>query len=124
MTTRRRVLFIEDDPTTAAMYGHALTHHGFVIETVADGTTGYERLIHNPYDVVLLDLMIPGIKGPEILKRLAKRGQRPAKVIVLTNMTTTDREQAKLAAQADAYLLKAEVVPSQLIEEIERLLAR
>lgn len=122
MASPRRVLFIEDDPTTAIMYGRALTHHGYSVETVADGTAGFERLTHNPYDIILLDLMIPGIKGPEILKRLATRGRGPAKIIILTNMTNSDHEQAKLAAEADAYLLKAEVVPSQLIEEIERLL--
>lgn len=104
------------------MYTRALKQHGYNVEVVADGTVGYERLRHNHYDVILLDLMIPGMKGTEILNRWAEGTHEHTKIVVLTNMTISDHDQVKLSQLADAFLQKAEVIPSQLIERLEALL--
>ncbi len=123
MKEPRQILFIEDDATTAAMYTKALELHGHRVEVVADGTAGYERLRHRHYDLLLLDLMIPGMKGAEILSRLAATSARDRiKIIILTNMTTSDHDRLKLAKLADVFFLKAEVIPSQLTAKVEELL--
>ncbi|MFJ8357090.1 response regulator transcription factor [Streptomyces sp. NPDC093984] len=100
-----RVLVIEDVRGLAAAIAHGLAEEGFVTRVVHDGIDGLWRAVHEPYDAILLDLMLPGISGYEVLKRLrAARVWTP--VLVLTAKDGEYDEADALDLGADDYLSK------------------
>ena len=83
----KRVLIIDDDIYTSDMYAINLRSTGYEVDVALTGNDGYNKLTSNDYDVVLLDLILPGLSGTEILHRWRQtmpKGTRPP-IIVLTN---------------------------------------
>src|SRR5689334_3659215 len=81
----RRVLVVEDDPRVAAVLVGGLREAGFEIELAVDGESAVRRAMADDIDVVLLDLMMPGRSGFEILDDL--QGRRPTPIIVVSART-------------------------------------
>jgi DNA-binding response OmpR family regulator len=124
VTTPKRILFIEDDLPIVDMYSHELKRHGFQVEVAADGATGLQRALNNHYDILLVDLMIPKPDGTEVIKKLrGKDGQglRNSKLVVLTNLMLDDKHLHELKHLVDKYLIKANIIPSKLVEELSNL---
>ncbi|HSX14294.1 MAG TPA: response regulator [Candidatus Saccharimonadales bacterium] len=124
MAEPKRILFIEDDTPVADMYTEELKSKGFQVEVVADGTTGLKRATNNHYDILLIDLMIPKPDGVEVVNRLRGKdgtGLRNSKLVVFTNVVLDDKAFQKLNSQVDKYLIKANTIPSKLVEELNSL---
>ena len=79
------VLLIEDDPDTLRIVTRYLERSNFTVETAKDGTTGLTRALERPPDLIILDWMLPGLDGLELLKRLRNEQRTP--VIMLTART-------------------------------------
>ncbi|MEV6025812.1 response regulator transcription factor [Streptomyces sp. NPDC052036] len=100
-----RVLVIEDERGLAEAIAHGLAEEGFVADAVYDGVDGLWRAVHEPYDAIVLDLMLPGLSGYEVLKRLrAARVWTP--VLILTAKDGEYDEADALDLGADDYLSK------------------
>ena len=100
-----RVLIVEDEPKVAAALREGLQGEGYEATVAHTGEDGFFRLSTEPFDVILLDLMLPGRDGLEILRTLRERGvQTP--VLVLTARDTLEDRLAGLNAGADDYLRK------------------
>ena len=113
-----RLLIVEDDPRLAAVLARGLRENGYAVDRAADGGTALEHLHNNEYDAVVLDLMIPGIDGMEVCRRLrAERGAVP--VLMLTARDSLDDRVRGLDAGADDYLTK----PFAFAELLARLRA-
>src|SRR3990167_4038241 len=126
MAGSKTILFIEDDPFIVDMYKHALTKAGYTVDTAYDGKQGLEKALTNKYDLMLVDIMIPEITGIELLEKLrAQKGKDMGgtKVIVLTNLAQDEESRRALEAQADGYLIKADITPAKLIDLIKPVLA-
>lgn len=83
----KKILIIDDDQQMAGELSEALRDRGYLVDTVSDGKQGLDLSGKGSYDVVLLDLKMPGISGFEVLARI--KGMRPeTKVIVLTGSLT------------------------------------
>lgn len=124
MAEPKRILFIEDDVAVADMYCHELKRHGFQIDIAADGTTGLKQARNIYYDILLVDIMIPQPDGMEVIKRLRGpdgTGLTGTKIIILTNLALDDKELAKIDPLISKYLVKANTIPSKLIEELDTL---
>ena len=119
-----RVLVVEDDPGIAAVVAYQLTRAGYRVETVANGTEGLESLHREIPDLVVLDRMLPGLSGDELLK-LVRRDPATATVPVL--VLTAKREQADriegLELGADDYLTKP-FSPRELVLRVDAILRR
>jgi len=100
-----RVLLVEDDPKLGGVLRQGLTEHGFVVDVSADGGIGLERALTTDYDAIVLDLMLPGRGGLEVLRELRQRG-RPTPVLVLTARSSVDDRVRGLDLGADDYLAK------------------
>ncbi|POX45232.1 response regulator transcription factor [Streptomyces sp. Ru72] len=100
-----RVLVIEDVRGLAAAIAHGLAEEGFVARVVHDGVDGLWRAVHESYDVILLDLMLPGISGYEVLKRL-RAASVWTPVLVLSAKDGEYDEADALDLGADDYLSK------------------
>ncbi|SFJ63755.1 DNA-binding response regulator, OmpR family, contains REC and winged-helix (wHTH) domain [Amycolatopsis regifaucium] len=119
MTTR--VLLVEDDAMISEALSLALADEGFAIECVATGEDGLELLERVKVDVVLLDLMLPGIDGLTVCRSVRDRGALP--IIVITARADTQDIIAGLEAGADDYVTKP-LVAGELAARIRALLRR
>lgn len=125
MAGSKRILFVEDDKVISDMYARALTRQGYAVDFAYDGTVGLAKARAEQYDLILLDIMMPGLTGIEVLHKLRGqdgKGMPGTKIIILTNLGQDKTSEEALKSQADGYIIKAEVVPSELAELIGKLL--
>lgn len=118
------ILVIEDDRFIGEMYVRSLKKAGYTVDWMVDGNDGLIAARNKPYDLVLLDVMLPERRGTEILEALrgGKEDLIPnSKVIVLTNFEQDDESRLAMEKRADAYLIKAEITPSKLMSVIKQL---
>lgn len=120
----KTILCIEDDRFIGEMYVRSLKKAGFEVDWVVDGNDGLIAARNKPYDVILLDVMLPERRGTEILEAL--RGEKEdlipkSHVIVLTNFEQDEESRMAMQKNADAYLIKADITPKKLISVIQQL---
>ena len=100
-----RVLVVDDDPGVLEVVSYSLRGEGFEVETVSDGATALDRAMEEPYDLVILDLMLPSMSGTEVCRQL--RGERRHMPILM--LTAKDAELDRvlgLELGADDYVTK------------------
>ncbi len=120
----KKILCIEDEFFISELYERALKKSGHQVTTALNGQDGLQIAQTNNYDIVLLDLMVPGMTGMEILRILKDPNQSPgfnSKVIITTNLDQNDETRAELEAQADAYIVKATITPKELASFIDKV---
>lgn len=110
-----RVLIIEDNPKMAAAIQRGLREHGYAADACHSGFEGEELAVTEPYDLVILDLMLPDRDGVDVCRNLRRR-EVSKPVLMLTALSSTGDKVAGLDAGADDYLTKP--------FEFEELLAR
>ncbi|MEV5407793.1 response regulator transcription factor [Thermopolyspora sp. NPDC052614] len=116
-----RVLLIEDDPAVREAIELALTQHGHQVRAVESGEHGLDRLRADLPDVVVLDLMLPGMDGFDVCRRIRAAGELP--IIMLTARGDEVDVVAGLEAGADDYVVKP-VQPRVLEARIRAVLRR
>lgn len=120
----KKILVIEDDRFIGEMYVRSLRHEQYEVDWVVDGRDGMVAALSKPYDLILLDIMLPEMRGPEILKSIReKKGEEASasKIVVLTNFDQDEESRLALESGVDAYLIKAEITPRKLLEVIRQL---
>ncbi|MCA0310113.1 MAG: response regulator transcription factor [Proteobacteria bacterium] len=120
-----RLLMIEDDVRLAAMVGEYLTQSGYAVTHMGDGEAGLEALRHEPFDLVVLDLMLPGIDGLEVCRRIRALPDGAARVPVLMLTAKGDPMDRIIGLElgADDYLPKP-FEPRELLARIRAVLRR
>jgi len=112
-----RILIIEDDEAILKFLRRGLAYEGYQVDTAAEGQSGLSLALDNQYDLIVLDLMLPGIDGLEVCRRLRAGG--PVPILILTAKDqVTDRIQG-LDLGADDYMTK----PFNLDELLARIRA-
>ena len=119
MTTR--VLFIEDDDAIRMALRMNLEDDGYDVVEAHDGEVGLERFDAGAFDVVLIDLLLPGVHGLEVCRRIRQKSVVP--IIVVTAQSDTHDVVAGLEAGADDYITKP-IAPKELSARIRAILRR
>lgn len=109
-----KILVVEDESKIARFVELELKYEGYDVETAEDGRTGLDKALHSGADLVLLDVMLPGLSGIEVCRRIRMESQIP--IIMLTAKDDVTDKVAGLDMGADDYMTKP--------FEIEELLAR
>ena len=117
-----RLLIVEDEPKMASLLKKGLVEEGYAVDVAADGTNAVWLATENPYDCILLDIMLPDIDGFEVLRSLREQN-RWAPVLVLTAKDHTEDRVTGLDAGADDYLTKPFSF-SELLARVRALLRR
>jgi two-component system, OmpR family, response regulator len=117
-----RVLIVEDDNAIASFVAKGLAEAGFAVDPVGDGQTGLERALATPYDVAIVDVMLPGIDGLTLVETLRQRGVRTPVLILSARHTVDDRVKG-LQAGGDDYLVKPFAFP-ELLARVQALVRR
>ncbi|MEO0996775.1 MAG: response regulator transcription factor [Pseudomonadota bacterium] len=119
VTEEAAVLIVEDNPDIAEMIGDFLESQGYVVDFAADGVSGLHLAVTQDFDALILDLMLPGIDGLDVCRKLRREAGRDTPILMLTARDTVDDKIAGLDAGADDYLVK----PFELRELEARLRA-
>jgi DNA-binding response OmpR family regulator len=118
---QRRIAVIEDEQSIAASVAARLTAEGFDVQTAADGPSGVELCRSFRPDLVVLDLMLPGLDGLEVCRRIQQ--ERHVPVLMLTARDSTTDLEVGLAVGADDYLTKP-FSPRELVARVRALVRR
>jgi DNA-binding response OmpR family regulator len=121
ITPSRSILVIEDEPTIADAVALRLRSEGFAVAIAADGPSGVDACERLTPDLVVLDLMLPGLDGLEVCRRIQR--SRPMPVLMLTARDTEDDLVVGLATGADDYLTKP-FSGRELVARVRALLRR
>ncbi|MGW7257543.1 response regulator transcription factor [Streptomyces sp. NPDC054834] len=117
----KRVLVVDDDPTVSEVVAGYLDRAGFAVDVAADGPTAVARASVRPPDLVVLDLMLPGMDGLEVCRRIRATGPLP--VIMLTARGDEEDRILGLEVGADDYVTKP-FSPRELVLRVESVLRR
>ncbi len=116
-----RILVVEDDPRLAATLQRVLIAEGHDAELVGDGSEALRRARERPFDLVVLDVMLPGLDGISVCKRLRSTGSVP--ILMLTALGGTEERVRGLDSGADDYLVKP-FAYGELLARVRALLRR
>ena len=119
---RKRILLVEDEPGLRLTLSGRLASEGHVVEQAADGETGLARASSEPFDLVVLDVMLPDRSGFEVCRDLRKRGVETP-VLMLTARGQVEDRVLGLRLGADDYLVKPFAM-SELLARVEARLRR
>jgi len=117
-----RILLVEDEPGLVLVLTDLLVAEGYTVESAPDGPTGLARAAEGHFDLLILDVMLPGKNGFEVCRELRQQGKDMA-VLMLTAKTQLTDRVVGLKLGADDYLTKP-FEPPELLARIEALLRR
>ncbi len=120
--SEQTILIVEDDATIARFVELELKHAGFSVLRAGDGTAAIELVMENDVDLVILDLMLPGIDGLDVARHIRKRGLETP-ILMLTARAETHDVVSGFEAGADDYLRKPFEIP-ELMSRVRALLKR
>ena len=120
---KNNILIIEDEHDIREIYVEVLQSFGYKVEQAPDGESGMQKIRNVEWDLLLLDIMLPGRDGLKILKEIKEDPElKKGPVIALTNLNSENIIQEAFSSGADGYLIKSEITPDKIVEEVGRLL--
>lgn len=118
----RKIVIVEDDPMIAEIYQKKFLDSGFDVSVADKGEKLLEMLKKETADVILLDLVMPGMDGFEVIENLRKGNyDRNIKIIVFSNLSQKEDKDKARELGADGFIVKSDYTPSDLVKEVERL---
>lgn len=119
----KKVLLIEDDEFIRDLYKRQLDIGDLFTYAFSNGKDGLEAAQKNQYDVILLDIMLPGMNGLDVLRNLKQNdATKNIPVIMLTNLGQDAVIKEGFTLGAIGYLIKASFTPDQVVQEVKKIL--
>jgi len=120
-----KILLVEDDPFLLGMYSTKFELENFRVLMAEDGEKGLKIAQQEKPDIILLDILMPKMDGFEVLTELKNDiNTKNIPIILLTNLSQKDEIARGLELGAVDYLIKAHFMPSEVVDKINRLLAK
>ena len=114
-----KILLVDDDAFLRDMYAVKFNEKGHTIDVAETAEAALTKLRENEYDVVLLDMIMPGISGVDVLKKIKSEKLGDAlKCIMLTNQSEEADKQSAFSEGAIGYIVKAELIPSEVVDTV------
>jgi len=118
-----RILVVDDNPQVARLVEFKLEREGYEVQVVHDGSTAIDTATESPPDLCILDVMMPGLSGYEVLIEFRKNPDLAKLPVILLTSLGEERHVVKgLQSGADDYMVKP-FSPSELLARVNRLLA-
>jgi two-component system alkaline phosphatase synthesis response regulator PhoP len=118
----QKILIVEDEPTLARLLSYNLSQEGYEINVIDHGFEGYQAAVQATYDLIILDIMLPGMNGFEILSKLRQKGLKTP-IIILTARNAEEEVVQGLKYGADDYITKPFGV-AELLARVAAVLRR
>ena len=119
MADKKAILVLEDEDVLSRALRIALENEGFDVEVVSSGEAAIDKINQSPFDFFLLDLVIPGIDGFEVLKKIREKNT-DALVFVLSNLSDDESKERAKKLGADEYFVKSETLLSEISSYIKK----
>ena len=116
--SRRRILVVDDSPTTRAIMRNVFTAAGYSVVTATDGMDALERLRSHPVDVVVSDVEMPRLDGFDLTRQIKSKFGLP--VILVTGREKEEHRREGMEAGADAYVVKSTFEGEGLLQIVEQ----
>jgi len=121
----QKILMIEDDPLVGRLYKRVFELEGFTIEWAENGQDGLDKIKEFQPEIILLDVMMKGLNGLEVLTRLKEEPKTAGiPVLVLTNVSDARITQLATEKGAVASLIKSETEPDGVVDMVKGVLAK
>lgn len=122
----KRVLIVEDDEFLRELYVDTLTAEGYKLEIAVDGSEAYEKIKLGGWDLILLDIIMPKMSGLEVMKKLKTEftDKKFAKVLLFLTNLDKGEEINEAVSLGDGYLIKSQMTPGDLVNEVKLYLSK
>jgi len=118
-----KILIVEDDKFVRELIVQKLTEEKFEVSSAKDGEEGVKKAESEKPDLILLDLILPGIDGFEVLSRIRKNPEtEKISIIVLSNLDEKGDVDRGVKLGANDYLIKAHFTPKEIVEKVRSIL--
>jgi DNA-binding response OmpR family regulator len=118
----KKILLVEDDPFLVDIYSTKFKESGFEIEVVKKGDQALDKIKELKPGIVLLDIILPGVDGWEILKNIRQdKKLKDIKVVILSNLGQEDEVEKGVKLGADKYIVKAYYTPAEVVKEVKKI---
>lgn len=118
----QNILLVEDDEFLRQLVAQKLLQDGYEVAAAVDANEAFENLAKKKFDLILLDLILPGVNGYEILSKLKTApSTKDIPVMILSNLGQREDIDKALAAGAEDFLIKANYTPGEIVEKIKAL---
>ncbi len=120
-----KILLVDDDAFLRDMYATKFAELGDEVQVASDGTSALSKIESDTYDVIIMDMVMPGMSGVDLLVELKKREDAKKSVcIILSNQGEESDIQAARNAGADGYIIKAESIPSEVVATVHSIVKK
>jgi len=120
-----KILLIEDDLFLIDIYNVKLKASSFSVDVAEDGESGLAKAKENKYDLIILDIVLPGLDGRDVLRKLkSEKDLKNIPVIILSNLGQKNEIEEGMKLGASQYLIKAHYTPSEIVDEIIKILKK
>ena len=119
MADKKAILVLEDEDVLSRALRIALENEGFEVDVASTGESAIDKINENQFDFFLLDLVIPGIDGFEVLKKIREKNTE-ALVFVLSNLSDDESKERAKKLGADEYFVKSETLLSEISSYIKK----
>ncbi|MFH1781630.1 MAG: response regulator [Patescibacteria group bacterium] len=127
MADKINILIVEDDRFLSELIATKLEKEGFGIELSPDAENALEKVKANVPDIILLDIMLPGMDGFEFLEKIKadkKSAQAKVPVLILSNFGQESKVEKGLSLGADDYLVKANFTTAEIVDKIKKTMSK
>lgn len=118
----KKILLIEDDAFLVDIYTTKLKEAGFVVLVAFDGEEGFKKAKEEKPDLVLLDLVLPGMDGWEFLRKMKSENISNLKIVILSNLGQKEEVEKGIDLGVTRYLVKSHYAPSEVVSEVKEIL--
>lgn len=118
----KRVLIVEDDDFLRGLLSHNLSDVGYKVDSARDAETAFKFLGRHMPDIILLDLMLPGMNGFDFLSETKETRKLAVPVVVLSNLGSKEDIDMALSLGAADFMVKASVTPKQIVGKVHNVL--
>ncbi len=112
-----KILLIDDDKFLLDMYSMKFKKSGLEIDTSSNSLSALEKIRTNKYEIILMDIIMPGMDGLELLKKIREEKLLPESTIIMLTNQADDFEKAKVLG-VDGYIIKATTIPSEVVDQV------
>jgi CheY-like chemotaxis protein len=121
----KKILIIDDEKVFIEMFGDKLRQDGYTVVSASDGTSGLEEALKGDYDIFVIDIIMPGMMGDEIIERLKQEEKTKNVPIVVLSVSVAGSDVEKIKDLGiTAFYDKSKMIPSQLSKVVEEILEK
>ena len=112
-----KILLIDDEKFLLDMYSMKFKKSGLEIDTSSNSLSALEKIRTNVYNIILMDIIMPGMDGLDLLKKIREEKLLPESTIIMLTNQADDFDKAKVFG-VDGYIIKATTIPSEVVDQV------